>query len=328
MSTGVASPYSALNCPGSVVYPPQGGPGSVVYNNWTTASFGVMGFPMSLEVSCDTFYYQLGWDLQQRFGVTQFTGVRPATLEQWGRQRRLHLPSGSERFQRYARAAGLGHTTGIDLPYEASGVVPDQSWCHDQYLATKKTPYPTCAYGWLPGYTVNMAIGQGDLTVSPLQMAVTYAAIANGGKVVRPQLGMSVDKVDASGRKHVLHRFKPHVVRKLPLDETELSVIRQGLIDVVDKPDGTAYAAFAGFPLHKYPIAGKTGTAERGTTGLNYAWFESYAPATAPKYLISVYVENAGHGGESAAPIARQIYEGIFHLDRTTALHLSQDASR
>ena len=328
MTSGIISPYGGLDCPGSKVYPPEGGPGSQIFPNWTLSDLGWMGFPTSLEVSCDTFYYELGWQMQQRFGVEGFEGVKPQTLGEWGKSRSLRLPRGSERFQRYIRMAGFGRPTGIDLPYETSGVVPDQRWCHEQYLATKDDPYPTCQYGWLPGYTVNLSIGQGDLIVSPLQMAVTYAAIANGGKIVKPQFAMSVQTVDDAGEENVLQEFEPRVVSRLPLDEEQLSVIRQGLVQVVSSPNGTAYPAFAGFPLGQYPVAGKTGTAEIGTTGLNYAWFESYAPATSPQYVISVYLEKAGHGGESAAPVARQIYEGIWRLDKATDLRLGQDASR
>jgi penicillin-binding protein 2 len=90
---------------------------------------------------------------------------------------------------------------------------------------------------------------------------------------------------------------------------------------------GTATSAFAGFPLSQYPVAGKTGTAQLGTTGINDAWFISYAPANAPKYVIAVYIERAGHGGESAAPVARQIYEGLFHIDNTIQIGSGHDFS-
>ena len=297
MATGVASPYTYLDCPGSLVFPPEGGPGSQVFANWTSADFGLMGFPESLEVSCDTFYYQLGWQMEERWGAAN--------------------GDGTERFQRYMRTAGFGHETGIDLPNEFDGRVPDEEWCEDN-----------CIEGhWLPGYTVNMAIGQGDLLTNPLQMAVTYAAIANGGRVLQPRLGMALAHTDEEGDEHILREFEPKVVARLPLDAAELGVIRQGLIDVVSGDSGTATTAFAGFPTDRYPIAGKTGTAQIGEGDLNRAWFLSYAPAEAPRYVVSVYLEKAGHGGESAAPVARQIYEGLFGLDKKTEVRLGQDAS-
>jgi penicillin-binding protein 2 len=223
--------------------------------------------------------------------------------------------------------SGLGHTTGIDIPGETSGLVPDQRWCHGQYLLTKNSRYVTCPYGWLPGFDVNMAIGQGDLLVDPLQMAVAYAAVANGGSVLQPRIAWALARPDAAGAEHNIKEFQPHVVDHLGLDSTELGVIQQGLQQVVSGSGGTATSAFAGFPLSQYPVAGKTGTAQLGTTGINDAWFISYAPANAPKYVIAVYIERAGHGGESAAPVARQIYEGLFHIDSTIQIGGGHDFS-
>jgi penicillin-binding protein 2 len=318
MATGVASPFSTRDCPGSMTIPPEGGPGSVLYHNWTLSDMGIMGFPQSLEVSCDTFYYELGYEMQTRFGVKG--------TEYWSNTK-TNVPQGRELFQRYARTAGLGNPTGIDLPYENGGVVPDQQWCHDQYLATKDTSAPTCQYGWLPGYTVNMSIGQGDMRTTPLQMATTYAAIANGGTVWAPKIGMSLQRQEQDGTVKTLREFKPRAVAHLPLDSTELGVMTQGMQDVISSPNGTAYSAFAGFPLTKYPIAGKTGTAQIGTSLFNDSWFVSYGPTTDPRYVIAVYVQKAGHGGESAAPIARQIWESIFGIDKKAAVTLGQDQS-
>jgi penicillin-binding protein 2 len=185
-----------------------------------------------------------------------------------------------------------------------------------------------CALGWLPGFSVNMSIGQGDLIVSPLQMAVTYAAIANGGNIVKPHFGAALGVPNnETGEEEIVQEFAPEPLRKLPLDDTQLGVIKQGLEDVVMGDEGTAVYPFSGFPLDQYPIAGKTGTAQIGLidSDLNYAWFTSYAPADDPQYVVAVYLEQAGHGGESAAPVARQIYEAIFNLDKETDVTLSQD---
>ncbi len=274
----------------------------MIYNNWTSADMGYMGFAESLEVSCDTFYYQLGWAMEEATGAA--------------------LGDGSERFQDYMRIAGFGHETGIDLPYEAEGRVADNAWCeaYRDYF---------CPIGWLPGYTVNMSIGQGELITTPLQMAVTYAAIANGGRIVKPHLGMSVGRTDESGEVKILKDFKSKTVRRLPLDEAELAPLQQGLVDVISGDQGTAASAFAGYPQGSFPVAGKTGTAQIGSldSGLNYAWFTSYAPADDPEYVVVTYLEKAGHGGESAAPVARQIYEAIFNVDDNPNVGLSQDFS-
>ncbi|MBA3350759.1 MAG: penicillin-binding protein 2, partial [Actinobacteria bacterium] len=294
MASGVADPSSYLGCPPSFTY-------GITFNNWTSADMGSMGFARSLEVSCDTFYYALGARMEDAFGA-------------------------KEPFQKYARRAGFGHETGIDLPNEADGRVPDRAWCN---AIRKATDGAICPYGWVPGYTINMSIGQGDLIVTPLQMATTYAAIANGGKVWRPYLGSKLSVPAASGKGRLVRRFDTRVTARLPLEPDELGVIRQGLVQVVSGASGTAAGAFAGFPLDKLPLAGKTGTAELSSTdsSLNDAWFLSYGPARSPRYVISVYVERAGHGGESAAPIAREIWEGIGGIDSTTDVTLSRDSS-
>jgi penicillin-binding protein 2 len=341
LSLDVISTTSQLPCPGQAVYPPND-PFGTVFHNWTTANLGTMGVPESLEVSCDTFYYELGWQMETRYGPRGSAGG-----------------DGTERFQKYERVAGFGRPTGIDLPYEQDGRVPDEQWCLEAKRATAGTKYPLCEGGWLPGYTVNMAIGQGDLVVTPLQMAVTYAAIANGGTVWAPHVAMAVaqdrldegaesadeipaahDKGKAKGKtKHgppehglegeeIIEPIEPEEAAKLPLDDSQLASIRTGLEGVVSSPRGTASSAFAGFPFDKFPLAGKTGTAELGTTGLNDAWFISYGPTTDPKYVIAVYLERAGHGGESAAPIARQIWEGIAGIDKKTKVSLAHDESR
>jgi penicillin-binding protein 2 len=265
---------------------------------------------------------------------------------------------GTERFQKYERRAGFGEPTGVDLPYEQDGVVPDLQWCKDN----EDIGY--CPDGWLPGYTVNMSIGQGDLKVTPLQMATSYAALVNGGIVWEPRMGYEVrrppvqeqdeleetqtqtetdslsedgdgntkvtEKVEVSESK-LIREIKAAKAATLPLDDTELGAIREGLEAVVTS--GTAASSFAGFPLDRFPVAGKTGTAQRGETGENDSWFLSYGPANDPGYVIAVYVEQAGHGGTTSAPIARQIWEGIAALegvqgvDADTEVSLASDGS-
>jgi penicillin-binding protein 2 len=297
MAHGVADAYTSLDCPPSRVYPPQGGPGSVTFRNHTSSHLGSMGFARSLETSCNTFYYELGWRLETSYGVI------------WGDK--------TERYQRYMRRTGFGRTTGIDLPHEKAGRVPDQEWCDSV------REMGLCQFGWLPGYTVNMTIGQGDLTVTPIQMAVSHAAIANGGRVMRPRVGMAIGRTTAEGEERILREFKPNAMRRLPLDDTQIGVIRQGLVDVVSGSRGTARGAFAGFPTDRYPIAGKTGTGQISGTDQNFAWFVSYGPVPEAEYVIAVYLERAGGGSESAAPVARAIWEYIFGIDRDPDVELS-----
>ena len=317
LSSDVASTFTTLDCPGTGYYPPPSlvEPGAAQpFNNWTSIDMGVMGFQKSLEVSCDTFYYELGWQLESTYGMT------------WGGDE-------SERFQKYARLTGLGKDTGVDLPNELPGRIPDMEWCREIWEATKDDKIPTCGTKeepvWLPGYTINMAIGQGDVLTTPLQMAVATAAVANGGTVWQPQVAMQMARPDENNVEQPVRMFEPKATAQLPLDPTELSVIQQGMVDVTAGPAGTARDAFAGFPLTNIPIAGKTGTAEltSESTQLQDAWFVSYAPADDPKYVVVIYLEKSGHGGESAAPVAREIYEGLFGLDNSLDVNLGQDAS-
>lgn len=303
----LVGPYDSFDCPPSKTF--GEGTGGVTFRNWSSAHYGFISFPKSLEISCDTFYYQLGWMMESR----------------WGKG--LESGDGSERFQKYMRRAGFGDPTGIDLPGEIGGAVPDQEWLND-YCDAIDNP-PGCDI-WYPGYTVNMSIGQGSLITTPIQMAVTYAALLNGGKVFEPRVakalgepdtetdGTGEEVTDEAGDEVIVREFKSKVSARLPLDDTELSRLREGLEDVVMGSSGTARGAFSGFPLDKYAVAGKTGTAQIGETDDNRAWFIGYAPADKPKYLISVYLNFADHGGTSAAPVAREIFEGIFNIDKNT----------
>lgn len=318
LASGVASVYTTLDCPGSKIYPPpsvlpEPGAGQP-FNNWTTLDFGSIGFQKSLEISCDTFYYELGWQLESTYGMT------------WG-------GDNNERFQKYARLTGLGDDTGVDLPNELPGRIPDWEWCQEIWEATKDDKIPTCGTPkgpvWLPGYTINMAIGQGDVLTTPLQMAVATSAVANGGTVWEPQIAMQMARPDENDVEQPVRTFEPQSAGELPLDDLEMSVIQEGMIDVVSGPSGTAREAFAGFPTQNIPIAGKTGTAEltSETSNLQDAWFVSYAPADDPRYVVVIYLQKSGHGGESAAPVAREIYEGLFGLDRSLDIRLGRDAS-
>ena len=317
LSTGVASTFTTLDCPGTKYYPPPSlvdAGAAQPFNNWTSSDLGYMGFQKSLEVSCDTFYYELGWQLETNYGMT------------WGGDK-------SEQFQKYARLSGLGKDTGVDLPNELPGRIPDMDWCEEIWEATKKDRIPTCGTKegpvWLPGFTINMAIGQGDVLTTPLQMAVATAAVANGGTVWQPKVAMQMARPDENDVEQPVRTFEPEASAQLPLDPTELSVIQQGMVDVTSGPAGTARDAFAGFPLTNIPVAGKTGTAEltSESTQLQDAWFVSYAPADDPKYVVVVYLEKSGHGGESAAPVAREIFEGLFGIDNSLDINLGEDAS-
>jgi len=250
---------------------------------WNHGGHGVETFMDGVADSCDTVFYEIGHDFYKTKG---------------------------EKLQKYARQFGYGTKTGIDLPGEAAGRVPDSAW-----KKAYNENYPEYQR-WLPGDTVNMAIGQGDMLATPLQVLVSYAGIANDGKVMRPHLLRKVLSGDGSTvlgpTKEVA--FEPDVSKK------NVRIMQQALLGVTT--EGTARSAFRTFPV---AVAGKTGTAQVAGKD-DFAWFVGYAPANNPKYAVVVTVEEGGHGGSVAAPAGRQILasllgERVEHVD-------AQDNSR
>jgi penicillin-binding protein 2 len=197
---------------------------------------------------------------------------------------------------RYAHAFGLGAPTGIDLGGERFGLVPFTP----SQRARLKRP-------WQAGDTVNMSIGQGQLLVTPLQIARMMAAVANGGILWKPRLVQRVERADGS----LAYSASSKMTERVELSPVVWAFLRHALAAVVK--DGTG--ALARVP--GVDIAGKTGTAQTiaksdSSKGQDHAWFASFAPAADPQYVVVVLVERGGKGGQVAAPIARQIYEAIF----------------
>jgi penicillin-binding protein 2 len=214
------------------------------------------------------------------------------------RVQRLIYKRKQEELQAFARSMGLGTQTGIDLPGEVSGRIPDAAWKEEF-----NRDYPEYQM-WLPGDTVNMAIGQGDLLVSPLQLAAAYGGIANGGAVMKPHV---LDEV-RDGQGDAVHVVEPEVAYQVDVSEANLGVMERGLRGVIT--DGTAKTAFRGLDLE---VVGKTGTAEVAGSD-DYAWFVGYAPADDPQYVVAVVIEEGGHGGTVAAPAVREILSALFGL--------------
>jgi len=223
---------------------------------------------------------------------------------------------GIDRLAYYASACGLGRPTGIDLENEAQGLVPTRDWKLRRF-----------GQAWQSGETLSIAIGQGYNLVTPLQMAVVIAAVANGGTLYRPLL---VDRIETA-RGALVGNELPQVLGRIPVSEATLNIVRQGLFDVVQSPKGTAHrirtAAVA--------ISGKTGTAqvigrkeddpenpgEDETVALHHrahAWFVAYAPSEHPVIAISVIIEHGEHGSSAAAPIARSLIDTYLGTSDTT----------
>jgi penicillin-binding protein 2 len=224
---------------------------------------------------------------------------------------------GIDRIAKYARAFGLGEKTGIALDDEKGGLVPDSEWKRKRF----RQP-------WYPGETPSVAIGQGYLTVTPLQLANMMAAVANGGTVYRPYMVRRVESVEGA----LIQEYGPEKIRTIPLKAETLQRVRSALWDVVKGARGTGGAARTSI----VNIAGKTGTAQvaemRGaylkSEQLAYfirdhAWFVAYAPAQDPKIAVVTLVEHGGHGGSAAAPLAKKVIETYFET-RTPAANQQQ----
>jgi penicillin-binding protein 2 len=240
--------------------------GNFTFHNVDPGVNATMSLTTALAESCDTWFYRLG----DRF-----------------------YANGSQGIQRWAKLLGLGHPTGFDVPGEAHGLVPTPAWLR----ATQHED-------WYEGQTINLSIGQGYLAVTPLQLAVAYSALVNGGTVVRPHVG------DAIIRGESVQPLRFGRVRKVKLHD--VWAIKQGLFEAAHSPGGTSASLFADFPI---PVAGKTGTAQ-APYGSDHSWYASWAPADHPKVVVVVLVAHGGFGAQAAAPAAREIYQAYFKLKR------------
>ena len=252
--------------------------GDQEFENAGRVPHGAVALRQALSVSSDVYFYLLGKEADA-FGNGNL-------------------------IQSWARRMGLGRPTGIDLPGEAAGIVPTREWrnaLHEQDPDVRQ---------WSVGDNVNTSIGQGDLLASPLQMAVAYATLANGGKVVRPRLGLRIE--DSSGRP--LQELAGSVARRVKIDPGYRQAILDGLRAAASEPGGTSTPVFEGFPI---AVAGKTGTAET-TSGIDQSWYVALAPYPNPRYVIAATIEGGGFGAEAAAPAVRQILGSVFEVDESS----------
>jgi penicillin-binding protein 2 len=221
--------------------------------------------------------------------------------------------------QQWAHKQGLGRKTGIDLPDESPGLIPTPHWRDSGYKqferckARKKPTYEQIAQGicgfvdrpWSVGDNVNLAVGQGDVQASPLQLAVAYAGIATD-QIVRPHLGQRIE--NSAGQ--VQQQLEEPKARKLNIPAEYRSAILDGLRGAASAPGGTSTPVFQSFPI---PIAGKTGTAEH-LGKADQSWYVALAPWPNPKYVVAVTDEAGGFGADTAAPMARRILAELFNV--------------
>jgi penicillin-binding protein 2 len=260
------------------------------FHNAQDEPFGEVNLTQALTVSSDAYFYTVGdyfWHVWHRGDKARGLGI-----------------------QTEARELGFGAATGFELDEEA-GRVPDPAWVKAFADANYKTKTAKEQNGtWYPYDDIFPAVGQGDLVVTPLQLANAYAAFANGSTLWQPHIEAKV--VNANG--DAVDTIQKHAIRQLSFDPTTRAAMMTGFQGAVSqaKPAGTAYQAFQGFPLAQIPVAGKTGTAQvanKGDSSLFVGMFGG-TPAN-PKYVVAVVVEQAGFGAQTAAPIARRIIEAM-----------------
>jgi penicillin-binding protein 2 len=250
---------------------------------------GPVDLSRALTVSSDVYFYGIGndfWNIWNANDKNRGNGI-----------------------QTTAREFGFGAKTGVELD-ESQGRVPDEQWKQSFAKLLYKNDKAKLLENsqWFPGDNVNLAVGQGDLVATPLQLADAYAAFANGGDLLHPHVAQTVTTAQGA----IVERFGRKTVRHIAFDPGTYSAMMNGFLGAVNNPKGTAYDAFKGFPS-LIPVAGKTGTAQvngKGDTSL----FAGFFPANNPKYVVAAVIEQAGFGSEVAAPVVRRVMEQLAGL--------------
>ena len=259
LRSGAVGPYDRLRpCYGGWQF------GNRWFRCWRPEGHGSSNMFEGIINSCDVYFYQLGERLE------------------------------ADEFAYAGRLFGLGRQTGIDLPSEARGLLPDKAYYDRRYGRR----------GWTRGHLLNYSIGQGDLLATPVQLCQMTAMIANGGKRIRPHI---VDRIEDSDG-GVVYRFEDEPEQVPQIDTGVLSIVRRAMRDVVVGETGTGRAA----AVSGIAVAGKTGTSQN-PHGEDHALFVAYAPAEDPVIALAIVLEHAGHGGAMAAPLSRRILSAYFH---------------
>jgi penicillin-binding protein 2 len=266
LNSGVSTPQTRINDTGSITI------GGQKFEDSEGVGSGNVDLVEALKYSSDVYFYTLGNDMWE-----------------------------TDALQHWAHMLGIGRPTGIDLPQGegTEGTLPGKKWAEEEIEAGAELE------PWGPGQNIQLATGQGYLQTDPLEMAVAYATVANGGTVVTPHVGMEVQ--DAAGR--VLTEIDPKPQRHVHVDPTFRAAILEGLHEAAQSQGGTSCSSFCGFPVE---VAGKTGTAERLGHYANQSWYIVLAPYPNPQIVTAVTIEEGGFGAESAAPAAKQILEAYF----------------
>lgn len=308
--------------------------GERYFKNFESRAYGDLSLQEIIEVSCDTAFYRWSFRTWRALGGINAKDVTDPYVE-------------------IAKGFGLGSRTGIDLPNESPGRIPDREWklgyweaLKEGYCKRAETGYTQeeepdakkrkelkegaqefClrGYQYRGGDAVNFSIGQGDVSTTPLQMAVVYAAIANGGNVIEPRL--ADEALDVNGE--VKKSFDTTVRQRVHFSEESLRILRQGLEGVVSR--GTAAWMFKDWDNERYPLAGKTGTAQMANEQ-STSWFVSYDAGKDSKYVVLVVLGDSGTGSEYAVPVSRSLWdvmksEGLLDAKASDEPLSSQDTA-
>jgi penicillin-binding protein 2 len=279
LQEGTITEDTTFYCPGGLQF------GNRFFRCWKKEGHGTVNLHRAIVESCDTYFYHLG----EKVGI--------------------------DAIARYARQLGLGAQTGIGLPSEGSGLIPDSAWKRK----TRKQP-------WFPGETLSAAIGQGYVLLTPIQVAVMLSALANDGDIYRPLLVKSVLAPDGKS----MEEFEPKKMRHADIRPEVLDSVRRAMWGVVNEPRGTGYMA----RIANLDVCGKTGTAQviemkQGVSAptqtslperqRDHAWFGGFAPLGAPRLTVVVLAEHGGHGASAAAPVAAKVMKAFFMPEKEKA---------
>ena len=314
--SAVAAANAGYNLNATYDCPSQVEVGTRAFQNFESKALGRISLKKAIAVSCDTIWYRIAFDEWLRDG-----GLKPKS-------------SANDYFFNAAKGFQIGVKTGIDLPSESSGRLADREWRKSWYQQNKdfycnykerssksqqtafliQLAYENCLDGdkIRAGDAVNFSIGQGDTVISPLKLAQMYAAIANGGTILKPTIAKAIVKTDGT----VIKEFKPEKLGVIPATKETIKFLHGALREVVIS--GTGAGAFNSFPI---PISGKTGTAQvfgrnpNGSAKADTSWFASYGPSNKPRFVVVMMVSQGGFGASISGVGTRKIYETLLGVE-------------
>jgi cell division protein FtsI/penicillin-binding protein 2 len=301
----LTSDTDLYNCTGSLRFEFNDG-SSQVYRDWKRNGHGPLDLHGALQASCDLYFWEI-------------------SLRIWNERADEAGINNEDLWQEWARSFGFGTETGIDLPFEKPGLIPDRQWFREEQR--KDTGRVRSTGPWVGGDLMNAVVGQGAVLVTPLQLANGFSAMLNGGTLWTPRVVSEM--VDQEGT--VVDENPKSIIETIEMDSATVSALRRDFQQVVNGPIGTARIAFAGFGRGVSTVGGKTGTAEiikavEDVQEVDTAWFIGVVPVLSPDYVVTVVVERGGSGGRVAAPVARQVLQYIVNGEyAVTSLEAGED---